>query len=369
MSQPPHSFEASLFHPDLGEEPVEGRIIVGVRRLQFQSEPMSIEIPFESLEVEFAEQGMGIFFSDAANPEAKIFTLDQAILRYPAIKSQPNVAAVLGRREVARALRLTLYFLGICVLATWLGSWGVSAMVRAIAARVPMAWEQKAGSQEMEKLQKSGQLLEETNDVAQLTALAAPLIGVLPAERRDLKFHIVRDSEPNAFALPGGHVIVNTGLLKMTDKPEELLGVLAHELAHQTKRHAIRRVVAAAGPLVIFGVFLHSRSGAGNLLALGSGLVVFEGFSQEYETEADETGWDYMVAANIDPRGMIGAFRKLEAWKPLLGLRATAPQALQSHPATEKRIARLEKKWNKLPRKSGFLELQPVTWTFAGAAP
>ncbi|MGA2175529.1 MAG: M48 family metallopeptidase [Verrucomicrobiota bacterium] len=363
MNRTTHGFEASLFHPDLGTEPVGGRILVGRTQLQFQSEALSTDIPLAALEVEFERAGKGIFFNDATRPEVKIFTLDQSILRHPAIRSHPQVAPVLARRELTRALRLTLYFAAGCVLVVWLGSLAMSAMARAIAARVPMAWEQKIGARKIDELRKSGMLLDDSNDVAQLTALAAPLIQALPTGRRDLKFYVLDDPAPNAFALPGGHVVVNAGLLRMADQPEELLGVLAHELAHQTKRHAIRRGLAAAGPLVIFGLFLHSDSGMGNLLALGSGLMVFQGFSQDYETEADDTGWSYLVAANIDPRGMIRAFQKLEAAEGKLGLRALAPQAFQSHPATEKRIARLQNKWKKLARKSDFLNLAPVKWS------
>jgi predicted Zn-dependent protease len=88
----------------------------------------------------------------------------------------------------------------------------------------------------------------------------------------------------------------------------------------------------------------------------GKALMIGQGFSQEYETEADNVGWDYLVKANIDPRGMIEMFRKLNAYethRKALKL----PQAFRSHPALEKRIRRLEAKWRKLPRKSGFLEL------------
>jgi beta-barrel assembly-enhancing protease len=361
LNQTGHSFEASLYHPDFGDEPVGGRLVVSARCLQFQSETVSIEIPLENVEVEFEERGPGIFFCDPARPEVKIFTVAAGVLRHPAIKSRPQIADLLGRREANRAIRLTLYFLGGCVLVTWLGSLAISAMVRAVVDRVPVSWEEKIGTGQMAELQAGGTLVDDTNNVAQLAALAAPLIQVLPSDRRDLKFHIVEDLDPNACALPGGHVVVNTGLLKMVDRPEELLGVLAHELAHQTQRHVIRKTVAATGPLVIFGVFLHSHSGVGNALALGSGLMVFQGFSQEYETEADDVGWSYLVAANINPRGMIDAFRKLQVSENP-ALRSAMPQAFRSHPAIEKRIARLEKKWNKLGRKSGFLELQPVTW-------
>jgi Zn-dependent protease with chaperone function len=362
-----HGFEASLFHPDLGSEPVGGRIWVGRMQLRFQSEAVSLDIPVATLEVEFENASQGIFFNDTRRPEVKIFTRDQSILRHPAIRSHPRVAAVLGRRELTRALRLTLYFAAGCALVMWLGALAMSAMARAIAARIPMEWEQKIGAREIERLRISGRLLEDSNEVAQLTALAAPLIRVLPAGRRDLKFYISGDPDPNAYALPGGGVVVNAGLLRMAGQPEELLGVLAHELAHQTKRHTIRRTIAATGPLVIFGLFLHGSSGLGNLLAAGSGLMVYEGFSQDYETEADDTGWGYLVAANIDPRGMIRAFQKLETSEGKPGRHGFAPRALQSHPAIEKRIARLEKKWNHLARKSDFLDLAPVKWTLQDA--
>jgi predicted Zn-dependent protease len=150
--------------------------------------------------------------------------------------------------------------------------------------------------------------------------------------------------------------------LQMTETPEELLGVLAHEIAHETQRHVIRHRIAAAGPLVIFGVFMHSRNGAGNLLAIGSGLMVYQGFSKEYETEADDVGWKYLVAANIDPRGMISTFRKLKAEEDGMGFSHVMPEAFASHPALAKRIARLEGKWKKLGQKANFLELAPVTW-------
>ncbi len=331
--------------------------------LKFESETACLEILADSLQVDFEEGGPGIFFNDASNPDVKLYTLSHAILKNPVLKNHPDVVALMGKREMTRALRLTGYFLAGCVVVTCIASFLISGMVRIIASRVPMSYETRIGGEAMAELQKEGRLADDTNNVAQLAALAEPLIKVLPAERRNLTFHIIDDFEPNAFALPGGNVVVNIGLLKTMDKPEEVLGVLAHELAHQVKRHVIRKRIAAAGPVMIFGVFLHSNNGVGNLLALSTGLMVFQGFSQEYETEADETGWSYMVAANIDPRGMINALRKLEASEGNAGMPSSGMQAFSSHPATEKRIALLQKKWDKLDKKSGFLELPPMTFS------
>jgi Zn-dependent protease with chaperone function len=358
-------FEAGLFHPDFGNEVVSGRIFLDRWKLRFVSDSVSEEIPMEAVEVEFEEGGDRICFTDPNRPDLKIFTSDQSVLKHPSLRQSDKVreqmTVVLGKRELNRAVKVTVYFFIGCIVATWFCSIALSFMVRTIASGVPMEWEEKFGQEEIDKLRKEGALVDDTNQIAQLTEMAQPLIRVLPANRQNLKFYILDDPDPNAFALPGGYVVVHTGLLQMTETPEELLGVLAHEIAHETQRHVIRHRIAAAGPIVVFGVFLHSRNGAGNLLALGSGLMIYQGFSQDYETEADEVGWSYLVAARIDPRGMIRTFQKLKASEDAMHF-YHLPQAFASHPALGKRIALLEKKWNKLERKSGFLDLPPVSW-------
>lgn len=366
MSDINQGFEGYLFHPDLGNEVVPGRIFIDRWRLHFRSDSVSEEILMEAVEVEFEQGTDRICFSDPERPELKIFTSDQAILKHPAIRNsgkvRQQVSQVMGKREVARALRLTAYFIVGCVVVTWLCSVTLSFMVRSLAAEVPMEWEDKYGREAIDKLQKEGELLNDTNQIAQLTEMAQPLVKVLPENRRNLKFYIREDPEPNAFALPGGYVVVHTGLLQMVDTPEQLLGVLAHEIAHETQRHLIRERIAAEGSLAVFGVFIRGNRASGSLLGMGSGFLVSQGFSQRYETEADEVGWDYLVKANIDPRGMIQTFQKLEAAEDSMGFGHFMPESLANHPALPKRIARLEKKWNKLDRHSGFLELPPVKW-------
>jgi predicted Zn-dependent protease len=85
--------------------------------------------------------------------------------------------------------------------------------------------------------------------------------------------------------------------------------------------------------------------------------LISQSFSQEYEKEADDVGWDYLVKANIDPRGMIEMFQKLKFVEAQQSS-TMMPKAFDSHPDIDKRIARLKAKWKKLPRKAGFVELQ-----------
>ena len=104
------------------------------------------------------------------------------------------------------------------------------------------------------------------------------------------------------------------------------------------------------------------------VLGNATDLVVRSGFSQEYETEADDEGWRILLAANVDPRGMAEIFRKFEAYEQKLNPDGDGLQAFHTHPATKERIARLEKKWSKLKNKDGFADLSPLAPALKAAA-
>jgi Zn-dependent protease with chaperone function len=356
-----HGFDAELFHPGLGNEVVKGKIFIDPRALSFRSETHTIEIPIEQLVVELGEDEGRIYFRDRKFSNLRIFTNDESVLnagfgQTGTIRNKLERTAT--RREVARRLRITAYFFAGCVFLGWLGLCATHVMVHLLVAKVPAEWEQSVGNEQILELKKEGVLLNDSNRVAKLTALVAPLMQVVP-KGTEFKFYIMETEAPNAFALPGGYIVVTSALLDMADN-DELVGVIAHESAHITQNHHARKIVSSAGPLIIFGVFLHSRGGLLNLLSQGSGFMLAQGFSQEYESEADEVGWNYLVAANIDPRGMPGIFRKFKTYEEKEKDADVLPQAFQSHPALDKRIARLESKWKKLPNQSGFLELEPV---------
>ena len=339
---------------------MNGRISIKAGRLFFHSESLSLSFPLAKLEIEPVEGASDICFLDSIEPGWRICTADQSIAGHPELRRVPNVrnqlGALLGGRELRSRMLITLGVAGFCVLLAWLGSVTVSLMVDAVVARVPVSTEKKWGDEALEEWGERHKFLTDSNQLARLAALAKPLLAVAAPGDTNFDFHITDYKIPNAFALPGGHVVVTTGLLDLTERPEELLGVLAHELVHVTHRHILRKQVSAAGPMIIFGVFAGRGGGVSDVFTTGSALLVAQGFSQEYETEADLGGWDYLVAANIDPRGMIDVFHKLEDYQAKYHMEAEFSEALSDHPATEKRIARLQKKWDNLPVKTGFID-------------
>lgn len=373
MSQINQTFEAHLVHPDWGNELAAGVIRVDRLELQFQSELMTLTVPLPRLQVRVGEgRDERVYFQDATQPEWEVFTSDFAVLDFPfvpqlqAAREQLDRAAT--KQEVTRRVKLVGYTVAVVVLLVWLCNLAVDVAVNALVKRVPPQLEQKLGREALSELQEDMPFVEDANRVAQLERLIAPLTNAVTLGTNALTLFIAEEADPNAFALPGGYVIVTTGLLKMVDRPEELLGVLAHELAHVQQKHSIRTVISGAGPFLIFGVLLGGGDGLVGLLGNATDLMMRSSFSQEYETEADEVGWQIMLASRVDPRGMTDAFRKLQEQEAGQPLNDMVPQAFRSHPKVEKRIARLEAKWQKLKSKPEFRDLTALTPSLKAAA-
>jgi predicted Zn-dependent protease len=165
------------------------------------------------------------------------------------------------------------------------------------------------------------------------------LVAQTPAPFNQLpwQFHVVQDPAINAFAIPGGHVYVNTGLIAAADNAAELAGVLAHEMSHVTARHSTEQLSRQYGISVLAGIALGQNPNA--LAELGAQILAggaLARFSREAEREADELGIQAMAAAGYNPIGMATMFEEL------LQNRQQSPgrveQFFSTHPLTEERL-------------------------------
>src|SRR5207244_6412555 len=152
--------------------------------------------------------------------------------------------------------------------------------------------------------------------------------------------------------------LVTTGLFAAADRPEEIAGVLAHEIAHVIRRHGLRKIITTAGPYYVLKVFVSDKSGFLSLISHGSQLLVRQSFSRDLEREADEAGWHYLEAANIDPRGLADFLRKLMADRLTQTLEKSPLQMLSDHPPTKERGGHLDQLWKQAKKKHGFAKLQ-----------
>lgn len=157
-------------------------------------------------------------------------------------------------------------------------------------------------------------------------------------------FEVVEGDVLNAFALPGGFVFVNTGLIEATETEAELAGAMAHEIAHVAARHMTRQATRgqiadyASLPLVLLGGWagVAARQGANLAIPLG-----FLSFSRGFETEADMLGLEYMYKAGYDPTASVDLFeRMLSLEKRKTG---TIAKVFNTHPMTEDRVEKTQK--------------------------
>jgi predicted Zn-dependent protease len=172
--------------------------------------------------------------------------------------------------------------------------------------------------------------------------------------RRDLQwqFFIVDAKDVNAFAVPGGFVYVNRGLIERADQMDELAGVLGHEIGHVVRRHSIKQMEKAQGANVgvtlacILTSICNSQI-AGAAINIAGG-AVFARFSRQDEAEADIEGLNNVVRAGISPVGMVTMFQKL------IAERKSRPGAVESwfitHPLEEDRIQAVQARINQIPR-------------------
>lgn len=167
------------------------------------------------------------------------------------------------------------------------------------------------------------------------------------------EFHVAEDATVNAFAMPGGFVVVHTGLLALASSAEEVAGVLAHEVQHVELRHSLKGMAKSAGLAVMVSLVFGDLGG---IASMGADLIGLK-FSRAHESEADAQGLAALVKAGIAPAGMRDFFRKMgEQEKLNLGW-------LSSHPASEDRFAALDRAIKALPPAA--LAAKPLAYDYA----
>ncbi len=359
----PDAFEAGAFHPDHGTRRISGTLRIEGGMVNFVGDDGFFAFPLDTVQVSLGgASDRLVFFAHANFPKASIFTSDQAVLHHPAFAQHPTLARardrIRRRKLVSRCITLGILALLLAALA---GGWlAKDPMVKAIASQVPAEWEKKLGDVAFTQVSLTSKLLTDAEVQRQLEQLAKPLMAVVPQERCQFKLHIIEDASLNAFALPGGNVALHTGLLLTADSPEEVLGVLAHELSHVTQQHGLRGIVQGLGLYGIVSLFFGDVSGLAAILVNNAPFLLSQKFSRDHEREADEQGFRYLEAAKLNPRGMITFFEKMRREEEKLREKLPGGEALDAlnflstHPATTERTEHLEQLLAKSPRKAGF---------------
>jgi beta-barrel assembly-enhancing protease len=174
-----------------------------------------------------------------------------------------------------------------------------------------------------------------------INVLGDSIARIADQRNLDWQFYIVDSPDVNAFAVPGGFIYMNRGLIERATNMAQVAGVLGHEVAHVTRRHSVKQMQKAQGAnigalgICILTNMCSSEAGM-QLVGLGAN-VAMASFSRADEDDADEFGVKYMITAGIDPTGIP------EMFQILLDERQRKPDALEtwfrSHPLEESRIS------------------------------
>lgn len=161
-----------------------------------------------------------------------------------------------------------------------------------------------------------------------------------------VKLHFVKEPVVNAFAIPGGHIVVYQGILQKITTPEELAGLLAHEVSHVNGRHSARTLFRMAGTALMFTLLLGDVTGLAAVLADNAESLRGLQYSRALEKEADENGFEQMKERGLDALGMVKLFETLQKESSST---SNIPAFLQTHPDLAERIADIHQRLKKDP--------------------
>ncbi len=340
-----NSWRITAFHPSLPNGQSQGAVSIADDFLQLTLDHgASHRLTIGDAGLRF--EGFNNQQAFITHPQADGWTFlctEPGFLAAPEIRHHPaHGRAVQKTSRASRRIPRPVKVLTICMLAClavmawiWLRRDAISA---SLADKVPVSLEKQIGDAIYQRVKATEKASENPVHKATVEAIRARLVPAIKDKRYELTFHIVENDAINAFAIPGGHIVIHSALLKAAKRPEEVAGVLAHEIAHATKRHSLRNVISSLGTTMIIQLMI----GDVTVLTDTASQMLEMSYSRDFEREADATGWQYLLDAGIDPRGMIDMFRTLqESQKD--GLPDEGVITLMStHPAISERIATLE---------------------------
>ena len=250
---------------------------------------------------------------------------------------------------------------------------------------VSPAQERKLGESVVRQIRAAGAYLDDPEVNDYLNDLGQRLVLAVPDTTQGFEFFAVGDPSINAFALPGGYVGVNTGLILLTQTESELAAVLAHEITHVTQHHFTRAMAGqqrsllytlAALAVAIAASQSHSSSaGQATNAAIASAQALSIqsqlNYTRENEYEADRIGFQRLDAAGFDDAAMASMMQRLQ--KQTRFAEGNAPSYLRTHPVTYERIAEAQaraqgKPYRQVPDSLDFQMVRALLKSYTGTA-
>ncbi len=224
----------------------------------------------------------------------------------------------------------------LALFAAW--RWGIPALAGVAAGQVPPEWERRFGLAVVEGMAPARDRVRDERVVAGVDGIFRRLVAAQASPRDSFRLIVVRSKTVNAFAAPGGWVVVTTGLLGALRGPEELASVLAHEISHVARRHTTRGLFARLGVRALFALLAGDAGGIGIALDAAGRLGELS-YSRGDESDADAGAVELMARAGLDPAALDGALESIAGAAG--GAKGPELTFLSTHPSTTGRRERV----------------------------
>jgi len=258
--------------------------------------------------------------------------------------------------QAVRVLLTALVGVALPLAAAELPDFGTPA-----DAALSKSREAQIGRGAMLQLRNAGVVVDDPFLTEYVESLGSQLATHVNDGEFNFNFFLVKDDSINAFALPGGFVGVNSGLILASANEDELAGVLAHEISHVTQRHVARGALdnqrssimslAAMLAAIVLGAATDAGGEAITGAVTGAQALAAQrqiNFTRSHEYEADRVGIDLLASSGFDPNGMSSFFETLS--RRYGSSTQYVPALLQTHPVTTERVAEARGRARQLPR-------------------
>ena len=216
----------------------------------------------------------------------------------------------------------------LSVLLLW---WQYDHVMDFVVAKIPISTEESFSKAALQGIKAEGNEIESGAAVDAVKNIGGRLtVG----SKYKYQWLVIKSNEVNAYAMPGGVVVVNSALIEKADNADELAAVLAHEVQHVEKRHSLKNMVTTAGWAAALAIVAGDVSAISAVILHKAGTLYY---GRDLEAQADKLGLAALIKAKIKPDGFVSFFKKLKKEQG-----EELPTWISDHPATDDRIKMLE---------------------------